>query len=103
MVKTTWGSAAQPAHLRTPESVSSDTLGPSPKPGRGIPRKARGLLRASRQIAGGRHMHLVLDPSCPLLHLLKWEEKGREGTGGADEGGTSVSSWRGSERNSAYY
>lgn len=31
-------------------------------------------------------MHLVLDPSCPPLQPLKWEEKGREGTGGADEG-----------------
>ena len=31
-------------------------------------------------------MHLVLDPSCPPLRPLKWEEKGREGTGGADEG-----------------
>lgn len=30
-------------------------------------------------------MHLVLDPSCPL-QTLKWEEKGRERTGGADEG-----------------
>lgn len=31
-------------------------------------------------------MHLVLDSSCPPLQPLKWEEKGRERTGGADEG-----------------
>lgn len=31
-------------------------------------------------------MHLVLDPSCPPLQPLKWEQKGRERTGGADEG-----------------
>lgn len=43
-------------------------------------------IRAPRQTACSRHVHLILGPSCPPLQLLHWEEKGGEGTGGADEG-----------------
>lgn len=59
-------------HPEAPVSVPSGRLGTRPVPldlaeastGR------QGLKGAPRQMAGGRHMHLVLGPSCPPLQPL---------------------------------
>lgn len=50
------------------------------------PQEGTGLIRAPRQTAGGRHMHLVLGPSCPPLQPPNWGKPGGVGTGGGGKG-----------------
>ena len=60
--------------------------GPCPQTWQRHPPEGWGLIGAPRQMAGGRHMHLVLGPSCPPLQPPNWVEQGGVGTGGAGKG-----------------
>ena len=55
--------------------------GPSPGPQtwQKHPQEGEGLIRAPRQTAGGRHMHLVLGPSCLPLQPQNWVGQGEAG------------------------
>lgn len=73
-------------HPKAPVSVPSGRLGTRPM----LPDLAEastGRQGAQRgPVAGGRHMHLVLGPSCPPLQPLNWVGQGGVGTGGAGKG-----------------